>query len=61
MAKTYISDSQLSVKICPGKTIKKQDNGRGDKKLKEIYIQFGLPDIIQHDKGSEFTSKVGIH
>ena len=26
--------------------------------LTDIYIQVGLPDIIQHDQGGEFTSKV---
>ena len=26
--------------------------------LESIYLEVGLPDIIQHDKGGEFTSKV---
>ena len=27
--------------------------------LKYIYLDVGLPNIIQHDQGREFTSKVG--
>ena len=26
--------------------------------LEDIYLDLGLPDIIQHDQGKEFTSKV---
>ena len=26
--------------------------------LQEIYVTMGLPEIIQHDKGPEFTSSV---
>ena len=26
--------------------------------LKDIYLDMGLPDIIQHDQGKEFTSNV---
>ena len=26
--------------------------------LEDIYLELGLPDIIQHDQGKEFTSKV---
>ena len=26
--------------------------------LEDIYLEFRLPDIIQHDQGKEFTSKV---
>ena len=28
--------------------------------LSEIYLIYGVPTIIQHDQGKEFTSKVGI-
>ena len=28
--------------------------------LKDIYLDIGLPDVIQHDQGKEFTSKVRI-
>ena len=31
------------------------------KNLTDVYIQVGLPDIIQHDKGVEFTSKVSTY
>ena len=26
--------------------------------LKDVYLDMGLPDIIQHDQGKEFTSNV---
>ena len=26
--------------------------------LQDIFLELGLPDIIQHDQGKEFTSKV---
>ena len=28
------------------------------RQLQDIYLELGLPDIIQHDQGKEFTSKV---
>ena len=28
------------------------------KNLKDVYLDMGLPDIIQHDQGKEFTSNV---
>ena len=27
-------------------------------KLQDIYLNVGLPNVIQHDQGKEFTSKV---
>ena len=27
-------------------------------KLKDMYLTYGVPKVIQHDKGPEFTSKV---
>ncbi len=27
-------------------------------KLQEIYLTYGVPKVIQHDQGTEFTSKV---
>ena len=29
--------------------------------LKDIYLDIGLPDIIQHDQGKEFTSNVSLY
>ena len=48
-------------KYIPARPLKSKTTKEVIENLTDIYIQVGLPDIIQHDQGGEFTSKVRMY
>ena len=45
-------------KYVVARALKRKTTDEVIRELQDIYLELGLPDIIQHDQGKEFTSKV---
>ena len=54
---TLVTVCYLS-KYVVARALKSKTTDEVIRELQDIYLELGLPDIIQHDQGKEFTSKV---
>ena len=45
--------------IATRKPLKAKRSSEVIEKLRSMYLTLGIPDIVQHDQGPEFQSKVG--
>ena len=56
----FVAVCYLSKFVC-AHALKSKRSSEVIYKLKDIFLAFGVPSIIQHDQGPEFTSKVVKH